>query len=451
MKKTLLHFGCCILAGLVIFTGCKKDEDIIELEKPHAFKYSSEVPNAYFNLAIKLTKETAGFTPPVAARAYGYTGVTLYQAVFNGISNYQSLEGQINGLAIGDMPAIEKNKEYQWDLVANSALADIMRGLYRNASAANLSAIDELETRYYNSLSKDAKAGVADRSKAYGEAVAAAMQVYADSDGQSECYLKNFPADYVPPVGDGRWVPTAPAFSKALQPYWGQVRPFLSTNVADTQPVGHPVFSSQTSSNFFVEASEVYVVTTHLTPEQKAIAHYWSDDPGKTGTPPGHSISILSQVLAKDNADLAVAAEAYAKVGMGVHDAFIACWKCKYTFNLMRPITYIQQYIAPGWTTLLTTPPFPEYISGHSVQSGASFQVMTDMFGTNYALTDRTHEARTDIDGSPRSFNSFFEMANEAAESRLYGGIHFRAAIKDGLVQGKKIGRNITSLKFKKP
>jgi hypothetical protein len=137
-----------------------------------------------------------------------------------------------------------------------------------------------------------------------------------------------------------------------------------------------------------------------------------------------------------------VAAEAYARVGMAVGDAFICCWNAKYRYNLLRPVTYIQRLIEPGWLSMLTTPPFPEYTSGHSVQSGGWAQVMTDLFGVE-SFTDHTHDSRG---FSPRSFDSFFDAAQEAAISRLYGGIHFRPAIELGVEQGIGVGRAVSSL-----
>ncbi len=184
----------------------------------------------------------------------------------------------------------------------------------------------------------------------------------------------------------------------------------------------------------------------NLTQEERTIAFYWSDDPGDPGTPPGHSISIATQVLQMEKASLALAAETYCKVGIAVSDAFVSCWRCKYHFNLLRPITYIRENIDVSWSTVLSTPPFPEYTSGHSVQSGATAQVLSDLFGYNYHFTDRTHEHRTDIDGSPRSYDSFFDMADEAAISRLYGGIHYRDAIEIGVEQGIKIGQAVRDI-----
>jgi len=119
------------------------------------------------------------------------------------------------------------------------------------------------------------------------------------------------------------------------------------------------------------------------------------------------------------------------------------CWRVKYEYDLLRPVTYIQRLIDPKWRPLLITPPFPEYPSGHSSQSGAAATVLNGFFGENFAFTDRTHEK----DGlPPRSFPSFWAAAEEAALSRLYGGIHFRAAIARGLDQGRCVGARVIAL-----
>jgi hypothetical protein len=212
---------------------------------------------------------------------------------------------------------------------------------------------------------------------------------------------------------------------------------------AECPPGEHPAYSEDPASAFHAEALETYEAVRNLTPQQEAIARFWSDDPGLTATPPGHSISITTHVLRREDASLATAAEAYARVGIAVCDAFISCWHQKYVYNLLRPVTYIRRLVDPEWLPLLVTPPFPEYTSGHSVQSGAAFQVLTDLFGSSYAFVDRTHDR---LGLPPRSFSSFFEAAEEAAISRLYGGIHFRAAIDNGVEQGKCIGRAATAL-----
>jgi hypothetical protein len=398
---------------------------------PGAAEYGAEVATAWFDRALALVRTTPGYSPPVASRALGYTGITLYEALLPGMPGFRSL-------GVPGVPSTGRNAAYDWSAVANAALASILRALFPTAPATELAAVDALEA----GLVPSGPSGVLERSAARGRETATAVFEWSRSDGGHEGYLRNFPP-YTAPVGPGLWVPTPPAFLPALQPFWGGNRCFAIAAGASCPPGDHPAYSANSASAFYAEAIEAYDAVNDLTPEQEAIALFWSDDPGATATPPGHSISITTHVLRAEGASLAVAAEAYAKVGCAVADAFIACWHQKYVYNLLRPVTYIRQLIDENWSTLLMTPPFPEYPSGHSVQSGAAFQVLTDLFGDGYAFTDHTHDARG---LAPRSFGSFYEAADEAAISRLYGGIHFRAAIDNGVEQGKCIGRAVSAL-----
>src|SRR5262249_35833609 len=148
----------------------------------------------------------------------------------------------------------------------------------------------------------------------------------------------------------GAWEPTPPLFNpNPLQPCWGMLRPMVLTSGEECPPPGHPAFSTDPASDFYAAGREVYHVGLDLTDEQKTIADYWADGPGTTGTPPGHWIAIMSQLARNDALSLAAAAEAYVRVGMAVHDAFIACWNTKYSYNLQRPVTYINDTIDAGW------------------------------------------------------------------------------------------------------
>lgn len=439
MKYTLLHYGL-LLFLIIQVAGCKKDNST----QP-ADPVTSQVVTDWADLSLTITRETPGFSPPVAARAFGYIGVALYEALVPGMPGAQSLQGQINGLAPGTVPVSEAGVTYHWEIVANAVMAQSFRHFYRNTTPAHLSTINLFDSTTHNRLAQGIPDDVIQRSRARGIAVADAIQGYAATDGQDLCYLTNFP-DFTPPTGDGLWVPTPPAFSKPLQPYWGNVRPFLGVNLIPVQPAGCPAYSTSPGSLFYQEGLEVYTVSLHLTPEQRTIAEYWSDDPGKTATPPGHSVSVTSQIIRVENLDLFEASELMARVCMGLHDAFISCWRSKYVWNTLRPVTYIRQLFDPAWLSMLTTPPFPEYTSGHSVQTGSLAAILTDRFGETYTFTDHTHQHRTDIDGSPRTYTSFAEMADEAAISRLYGGIHYRSAIDHGVEQGNRIGNNILQL-----
>ena len=446
--KQLLRMGMALLMiGLI--TACDPDDKEVTF-LPTADEYDSELVQDWMDLTLQLTKETAGYTPPVAARMFGYVGLALFESVRPGIPKGISMAGQVSGLQASNLPEIDPNLEYHWPLVGNAALAQIVKACYAPATEQNKFLIASLEQKYNERYRNKIHDDIHKRSTEYGKAVADAIANYANGDGQQFCYQTNFPATYTVPTGTGLWVPTAPAFQKIpLQPFWGKVRTFYPNNADVSMVPAPPTYSTDKTSPFYQQALEVFTTVKNLTTEQKTIAEYWSDDPGKTFTPPGHSIAITKQVLAKEEASLAVAAEAFARVGMGVHDAFVSCWNAKYTHNLLRPISYIKDQIDASWNAHLATPPFPEYTSGHSTQSGATAQILSDLFGYNYTFTDRAHKDRTDINGSPRTFSTFFEFANEAAVSRLYGGIHYRAGNEQGLLQGIRVGKNISKLKFR--
>jgi hypothetical protein len=403
-----------------------------------AAEFDATVPTAWFDLAQRLIRSTPGYSPPVASRALGCLGVGLYESLIPGMPDHVSLAGTLKSLE--PLPRSGAGTAYHWPSVANAALAAMMRSLFPTAPDTIRAEIDLLEARLHG----DGPHGILLRSVDRGREVAAAIDAWSRGDGGHEGYRRNFPSDYVPPAGPGMWVPTPPSFLPALQPYWGDNRCMALADSLSCDP-GPPLpFSTNQDSAFFAEAVEVYETVNGLTPAQREIALFWSDDPGQTATPPGHSVSILGQVLRVQDRSLADAAAAYARLGIAVCDAFIACWRVKYIHNLVRPISYIRSNIDPTWgdPLPLTTPPFPEYTSGHSIQSAAAAEVMRASFG-EMAFTDHTHDARG---LAPRFFGSFAAFAEEAAISRLYGGIHYRSAIERGLEQGRCVGAVVAAL-----
>jgi hypothetical protein len=402
--------------------------------------FDAGVAIAWFDEILALIQATPGFSPPVASRAIAYAGVALYESLQPGMSDQRSMVGLLSGLP--PLPTAGHNAAYDWPVVANAAMAATVRALFPTAPADRKAALDRLEGSFVASAPR----GIRQRSIDRGRGVARAVIDWSAGDGGHEAYLRNFPNDYVVPTGPGLWEPTPPGFLRPLQPYWGSNRAFLSAHLHCDPGPPHP-FSSDPASAFFLEAAEAHAAVNTLTEEQLAIATFWADDPGRTATPPGHSLSILTQVLHLRDASLADAADAYARLGLAVGDAFIACWRVKYRHNLLRPITFIRAHIDPGWgdPLPLVTPPFPEYTSGHSVQSAAAAAVLTARFG-RMAFVDHTQDVR----GLPaRSFASFEAAAAEAAISRLYGGIHYRAAIDRGLTQGRCIGEAVAALSLR--
>lgn len=412
-------------------------------QKPQVKNYNSQLATDWFTLQLRLIRTTPGFSPPVASRALGYAGLTLYESLVNGMPEYQSLAGVLNEFK--GVPKPEMGKDYHWILVANTAQVNITKNLYANTSKENLVSVDSLAGVYNRRYQNDIDKETLNRSIKYGEAVAKAIFDYSKTDGGHEGYKTNFPKDYKIATGACFWTPTAEGM-QALQPYWGKNRTFVKGN-ADYELPEPPRCDAGISSIMYSQALEVYSAGKNLTPEQKEIAIFWSDDAGKTFTPPGHAISITTQVIKKEKLSLDKAAEIYCKIGIAAADAFVSCWKCKFMHNVLRPVTYIRTTIDRNWVPLLDTPPFPEYTSGHSSVSGATAQVLSDYFGFNYAFTDNSH---ADRGLKPRSFESFYDFANEAAISRLYGGIHYRNSNDEGLKNGKRIGKAVCALKFKK-
>jgi hypothetical protein len=382
---------------------------------------------------------TEALSPPVASRLIGYAGVTLYESVVPGMPGNRSLGRQLNGL--GELPAAPSDA-VDWPTAANAALAEVLSGLLATASAPTLTAIDALEDDLDALRAADVAAEIMTRSQTFGTSIGVAILDWAGTDGFTQ--WNN--CTYVVPTGPGLWVPTPPAFAASpLQPCWGNMRPFAMLFASECMPLPFPAYSTVAGSPFAIEAQEVYDTVNSLSPEELEIALFWADNPGQTGTPPGHWVSILSQVCIAEEIDLALAAEASAKLGIALADSFISCWEMKYAYNLLRPISYIRDLAGPiadaAWVTPtgINTPPFPEFTSGHSVQSGAAAFVLRDVFG-DVAFIDDTHAGVRPA----RPFDNFDEAAEEAAVSRLYGGIHYRSACENGVDQGRCIGAIVT-------
>lgn len=218
------------------------------------------------------------------------------------------------------------------------------------------------------------------------------------------------------------------------------------SSAAACDPGGPPTYSEQPGSEFYEEAYEVYEMARQATPEQLTIARFWADGPG-TFSGPGHSLAIAGQILAQERADLAVAAETYARVGIANADAVTALWRAKYHYNLLRPVAYIQRVIGASWTPRLPTPPFPEYPSAHSAQSAAAAAALESLFGEDVAFVDHAH----DVDGfAPRSFPRIFAAAEEAGLSRIYAGIHFRSGNLDGQILGRCVAEAVGGLDWRR-
>jgi len=398
---------------------------------------------AYIHRAIKAMTDIMVYdiySPPVASRTYAYICVGVYETMRNQDTTYLSLAGQLRQLK--PVPQPEAGKQYNYTLAAVKTALTIGKALVISEEK-----VDTLFAGIVKEFRENGIPGeVIDNSTAYGQQVAAHILAWAAGDNYKQSRsLPKYAVNEEPSF----WKPTPPAYIKAIEPHWNKIRTFITDSAQQFKPTPPPPFSTDKKSKFYSDAKEVYEAGLKLTSEQNAIASFWDCNPFKMNvrghvmyatkkiSPGGHWINITSVACKKVNADAVKTAEAYATIAITLADCFISCWDEKYRSNVIRPESYINQYIDTNWLPALQTPPFPEYTSGHSVVSAAAAVVLTKLFGDNFAYTDSTE---SEFGLPPRTFTSFGEAAREAAISRFYGGIHYRPAIDNGLTEGNAMG-----------
>lgn len=432
-----MKFSCGKIAVIaLLLVSCSADD-----------AWRSKVQNAeYLHRSIKQVTDVIVhdiFSPPVASRIYTYVSVAAYEAARPLDSTCVSLAGQLHGLA--PVPQPEKGKEYCYPLASVQAALKVGRALVFSE--------DKMDVFYESIMQEFKNTGIPEdvfeRSVAYGTQVADHIMAWSQKDNYKQS--RSFPK-YSISEDPSTWKPTPPAYMDAIEPHWNKIRTFALDSAAQFKPASPTKFSIEKGSAFYNEALEVYTAGVKMTEEQRQIASFWDCNPfvmnvkghvmfaTKKISPGGHWMNITSVACKKTNADIVKSAEAYALVSVGLVDGFISCWDEKYRSRLIRPETYINQYIDENWTPLLQTPPFPEYTSGHSVVSGASAMILTKLFGDNFSFTDSTE---IEFGLTARSFKSFIHASEEAAVSRLYGGIHYRPAIDNGVIEGRAVGNFI--------
>ncbi len=248
--------------------------------------------------------------------------------------------------------------------------------------------------------------------------------------------------------GVGVWEPTTPG-QPPLLPGWGGVKPFTMRSRDQFRQKGPPKPQTGNYANSFEQVKALGAKnSTVRTPEQTQIAQFWSDGPG-TATPPGHWNVIAQDVSRRQTLGLADNARAFALLNLALADAGIAAWDMKYTDQEWRPITGIRRAADdrnnrtepdPNWEPLLTTPPFPDYVSGHSTFSNAGAEMLALVFGSDRIAFSTTSDG---LPGVRRDFSSFGAAADEAGNSRIFGGIHWGHADKDGSKAGRQLARYV--------
>lgn len=412
--------------------------------------WKAKTENAsYIHRAIKQVTDVMVFdiySPPVSSRTYAYISIAGYEAAVSANSNFRSISTQLNGMKKSPVP----EGEYSPAIAAVHAILTVAKSLVISEQKIN---------DFYKSIMDELKASgipanIFDNSIAFGQNIARHVLDYSTKDNYRETRAMS---RYAINDNISTWKPTPPAYMKAVEPHWNKIRPFLMDSAQQFKPIAAIKYSAHKESPFYKDALAVRDIGAKLTQEQKEIASFWDCNPFKMNvnghvmyaskkiSPGGHWINIAALACQKRSAGVMESLEVYACVAVTIADAFISCWDEKYRSEVIRPETYINQYIDGAWTPFLQTPPFPEYPSGHSVVSTASAVMLENIFGKNFAFADSTE---LEFGIPVRNFTSFAQAAEEAAISRFYGGIHYMPAIINGSAEGKAIG-NFISQKLK--
>jgi len=386
------------------------------------------------------------FSPPVASRVYLYPSIAAYELIAKDMPlKYKSLVGQVKGLT--KIPEPEKDFEnYNLNLTIIHAFNKIGRALIFSDGL-----MDKFEKRFTNKLIPiGVPKNIKIASEKYAEKVAVHILNWAKDDlyNQTRTYPK-----YTILEEEVFWKPTPPDYMDGIEPHWNKIRTLVLDSANQFIPKPPLKFDLTKGSQFQKQLQEVYEIGNKMDPEKIEIAKFWDCNPYVTHhrghamfatkkiTPGGHWIGITAIAGRTANSSFDEVVNAYANVSISLFDSFISCWDEKWRSILVRPETLINQHYDEEWLPLLQTPPFPEYTSGHSVISRAAAKALTKLYGNKFKFTDTTEVSY----GLPsRKYNSFIEAAEEAAISRLYGGIHYRMAIEEGVFQGDQIGNYIS-------
>lgn len=402
---------------------------------------NEERPDVVYNWYkfIEVIQRPANPQPAVIFnfRNFGYIGVGLYEAVRPGIEGAVSLSQSLYQMPA--MPATEHGKDYLWSASANAALASMFKQFLTGLTPANIVSIDSLEQVHYELFKRHVSKHILERSQAFGRAIADAIYNWSATDN-----FNLSSQGYTIPAFPGAWIPTPPAFANPVGPFLKDSRPFLEYSLTATAPAIPVPYSKDPASDFYAANREVYDIGNGLTAEQKAIADWFADSGGPgIGLPaPYHLMNVITNLLKSKHVSLGRAAVVYAKTGIAQKDGPINTFRAKFQYNLIRPVSYINQHIDADWKTYLATPPYPEYPSGLAGIYTPVIQVLKREFG-DIPVSD---DANAWKGMAPRHYPSLSAYAKEAAESRIYAGIHYRFTQDLSLVIGEELGNMIADI-----
>jgi len=400
--------------------------------------FTDYIQPAVFSLSMVMMHDVVN--PPAATRFYSYATLAAYQIL---VKNNPSIPGAAS--FIRSYPAVtvqDSGRAYDYKVAAVYAILEAGKQLLPSGYM-----LTEDEKKLIDLFKKDqVPDSIIKNSVMVAEGVVKQIVAWSKGDGYGKLSTLR---RYTPLKGEGYWYPTPPAYMDAVEPNWRTIRPMVIDSCTQFKPKPMTAFSKDTTSEFYKLNMEVYKLGKNPTKEEMTIAGFWDCNPFavstyghmaigfKKITPGGHWMNITGIASRKAKLDFDHTLQAHMLAANVMMDAFIACWDAKFSTNRIRPEAFINKYIDVQWKPNLQTPPFPEYTSGHSVVSSAVAVMLTYLFGDNFEYTDNSEEF---WELTPRHFTSFWNAAKEAAVSRIYGGIHYRDSVDNGVDQGTRVG-----------
>jgi hypothetical protein len=434
--KVIKRYWYCLFVLLSINSGCKIEKRLSD---------DVNLMVEWNNVALDIETFTEGVAVPISARFFGYYGfiplaIDAYQK-----DDFTFINKTFPSLKLPDY----KINHIDRCTALNIAYFEFASKYYVNIHYKSKEKCADVFDKWEKKINHNKNKVYIENSKLLGLLIARELLNWSNKDSlASQAHLHNFDRNYIPKNEKGKWKIDEEHPMPPQLPYWGNVRPLLF-KYEDFKCNPPKKYDENRTSPYYLEALELFTISSPLSFENKWIAEFWGDDVrGLTFTPAGRWISILGQLIQQSEASFDTAVEAYFKVGLGLCDSGIITWKYKYLYDVERPHSYIRKNIHDAWRPFHPSPNFPGYPSGHSVLGGVSAEILTNIFGDNIEFKDNSHQGRKEFLSEPRSYKSIRDMAIESAYSRIPLGVHFRMDCTEGLRLGTEIGKAINNLEI---
>ena len=427
-----------VLSSFFLWFSCAKKEAFVPVLQP------SDMERVIQQMTDVMIHDITN--PPLAARFFAYSCLAAYEVVALNDPAFISLKGKLNEFP--ELKRPEVTAEINKDIAALLAVYETAKVLQPSGKL-----MGELEQKWIDSL---LNIGVSEEimkhSLEFAKTVSVQILKYAKADRYNK--ISALPR-YTPRNVEGTWYPTPPGYFPPVEPHFNTIRSFTLERPDQFKPEPPIPFSADKKAPFYTLMAEIKNLS--LSQEQKEIAAFWDCNPFalfdnghllvgmKKISPGAHWMGIANIACVDAKVSFSKAIQVNTVLAVGLMDGFQSCWDEKYRSNRIRPETAIRKYLDPKWTPFLQTPPFPEYLSGHSTISSVSSVILTHFFGKEFTYTD-TVEERYGL--KARTYSSFEEAAEEASISRFYGGIHFMDAIENGQKQGNAVGKHLLGKVF---